>query len=183
MIQGQVVGGFKCNTVEAYNNPAVMTLGLRSQQDWTKPVSFKSQMTFVCSTSLSSIKRPPSFIDWQALLVSILLCFWSNIQCNHQLSTVTHTKHTAILWVYVQLQRAHFLAVELGNKRKLSTWIFGSGDTTIIKMHKHKLLCFAADMEMLPINCSFHSASLGRTKDNQTFCGTGNFKPPNQGEP
>ena len=52
------------------------------------------------------------------------------------------------------------------------------GDATIIKMHKHKLLCFAADMEMLPINCSFHSASLGRTKDNQTLCSAVNFKPP-----
>lgn len=38
-----------------------------------------------------------------------------------------------------------------------------------MKMQKRRLLCFAADMEVLPINYSFHSASLWRTKDNQIF--------------
>lgn len=92
-------------------------------------------------------------------------------------------RHTSpfngILCVYVQLQRAHFLTVRLGNKRKRSARIFGSGDATIIRKHKHKLLRFAADMEMLPTKCSFHSASQGRTKDDQTACGAVNFKPPN----
>lgn len=47
----------------------------------------------------------------------------------------------------MQLQGAHFLTVQLGNKGKLSAQMFGSGNTTI--MQNHELPCFGTDMEML----------------------------------
>lgn len=138
--QGQVAGGFKCNTAEAlelytdwslwmtYNNPAVVTLGLRSQHDWTKPLSSKSRMTFVCSTSLSLINRPTSFIDWQALLVSILLCFWSNIQFNHQLSTVAHTNAHSHPLTLCAITKSPFSFRSAGEQKKtehLDIWFRG----------------------------------------------------------
>lgn len=114
---------------EWHNNPPVITLRLQvtGWLNWASLLS-KSQITFVCSTSLSLINRTTSLIDWHALLVSVLSCFCSNIQFNHQLSTPAHTTAQCHPLSLCAITKSPFSCCSAGEQKKtehLDIWFRG----------------------------------------------------------